>query len=225
MDDLLLKKIGVIYNGYTEKFGIPRQSGMVDNLSKIVFEPEYSKKEAFRGIEGYEYLWIIWGFDKSARDGFVPTVRPPRLGGNKRVGVFATRSPFRPNPIAISSVKFEKIDFVGGKVELFVRGADILNGTPVYDVKPYIPFSDSHVSAKAGFSDNAKEYCLPVVFECDIQGEDKVLIKEITDILCRDPRPAYIEDDQRVYGVSYSGNDIIFKCVDGKIIVTEIKKD
>lgn len=157
--------IAYIRNGFTTKFGIPRQSGLTDAVSRIVFEPEYRVREAFRGLEEYSHIWLLWEFSESVRSDWSPTVRPPRLGGNQRMGVFATRSPFRPNPIGLSVVKLEGIDMEceDGPV-LIVSGADLLNGTPVYDVKPYLPHVDSIVDAEGGFAEQVKDYKLQVDF-------------------------------------------------------------
>lgn len=220
-----LKKIATVYNGYEHKFGIPRQSGIVDNLSKVVIEPEFSREEAFNGIEEYEYLWLIWEFTESEREKFYPTVRPPRLGGNKRVGVFATRSPFRPNPIGLSSVRLIKKEVENGIITLIVEGADILSGTPIYDIKPYIPYTDSHDDAKAGFSDGVKAYSIGVVFDCDDSVMPEKIRQEVIKILSHDPRPSYIENDDRVYGLSYSGYEIKFTANSDAITVKSITKE
>lgn len=219
-----LKKIATVYNGYDQKFGIPRQSGIVDNVSRVVIEPEFARAEAFNGIEEYEYLWLIWEFTESEREKFSPTVRPPRLGGNKRMGVFATRSPFRPNPIGLSSVRLIKKEIDGANITLFIEGADILNGTPVYDIKPYIPYTDSHAEAKAGFSDIVRDYSVNVTFDCKVNDMPDKTRSEVIKILAHDPRPSYIENDQRVYGLSYNGYEVKFVAKNDKIIVKNIIK-
>lgn len=221
-----LKIIARIHTDFKEKFGIPRQSGIAEELlAKIVFEPEYRRREAFAGLEGYSHIWIIWQFSEAVREEWSPTVRPPRLGGNKRVGVFATRSPYRPNPIGLSSVRLEKIEYNDpeGPV-LYVRGADMLDGTPIYDIKPYLAYTDSHPDATGGFADGVKDYKAEVVFPEEMlekvdTGDRKALIT----ILENDPRPSYKRDDERSYGMSFSKYEIHFKSEDGKITVTEVK--
>lgn len=220
-----MKIIARIYTEFDEKFGIPRQSGVVDKtVGRIVFEPEYRNPEAFRGIEGYSHLWLIWQFSEAVRDTWSPTVRPPRLGGNKRMGVFATRSPFRPNPIGLSSVKLlgvEKNEREG--TVLIVGGADILSGTPIYDVKPYLAYTDSHPDAVGGFADSVMGYEIEVEFEGEIAenltDEER---EKLVAILKEDPRPSYKADDERVYGMKLEGKEITFKYVSGKLLVTNI---
>ena len=215
-----IKVIARIYTDFKEKFGIPRQSGIAeDAIGKIVFEPEYRRKEALRGIEEYSHLWLIWEFSKAKRESWTPTVRPPRLGGNKKIGVFATRSPFRPNPIGLSSVKLLGVleDKELGQV-LIVGGADILDGTPIYDVKPYLAYTDSHPDAKGGFSDAVRDYSLEVEIDEDLLEKVKdehraTLIK----ILSHDPRPAYKDDENYEYGMKYADYEIFFT-VKGKIL-------
>lgn len=209
------------------KFGIPRQSGLVPELTaRIVFEPLYRDPAAFRGIEGYSHLWLIWGFSENKRDGWASAVKPPRLGGNKTMGVFATRSPYRPNALGLSSVKLERIehDEKLGPV-LYVTGADLMDGTPIYDVKPYLPFTDSHPDALGGFADDFVDYGLEVVFP----EEWLVMIpadkrEALYGILRQDPRPAYQEDPERVYGFNYLDMDVRFRVKDGVITVCEIEK-
>ena len=174
-----MKIIAKIHNDFKEKFGIPRQSGLSGELtSRIVFEPEYRNPDALRGIDGYSHLWLIWQFSEAIRDDWSPTVRPPRLGGNKRVGVFATRSPYRPNPIGLSSVRLEKIEVTESEgTVLIVSGADLLDGTPIYDVKPYIAYSDCHTDAVSGFADPVKEYALKVDFCKELLSKIVLLAK------------------------------------------------
>lgn len=220
-----IKPIGYIYNDFCEKFGIPRQSGKVSNISKIIFEPDYRKAEAFRELSGFSHLWILFDFSKSHREEFVPTVRPPRLGGNKKVGVFASRSPFRPNSIGLSAVKLLEIkeDKSSGTV-LYVEGADILNGTPVYDIKPYIPYCDCIKDALGGYTEQNNDYKLNVVF---LNGTDKLTSKEekniISQILSEDPRPSYKKQDTKIYKLKYKNYDISFCLKDGNLSVTDIK--
>ena len=220
-----MKIIARIHTDFKEKFGIPRQSGIINELvGRIVFEPEYRRKEAFRGLDGYSHLWIIWQFSEAVRDEWSPTVRPPRLGGNKRIGVFATRSPYRPNPIGLSSVKIEKIDLEASDGPIiYVKGADMLDGTPIYDIKPYLPFTDCHPDAQGGFADEVKEYKADVVFPDDLlekidTGDRKALIS----ILENDPRPSYKRDATESYGMSFSRYEITFRAEDGRITVTDI---
>ena len=224
-----MKIIARIHNDFKEKFGIPRQSGLTGELtSRIVFEPEYRNPEALRGIEGYSHLWLIWQFSEAIRDGWSPTVRPPRLGGNKRVGVFATRSPYRPNPIGLSSVRLVGIEESEseGRV-LIVSGADMLDGTPIYDVKPYIAYSDSHPDAVCGFADPVKEYSLKVDFCKELLSKVHVSKQEpLIKILEQDPRPSYQKDPDREYGMCFSDYEIFFKVAGDTLTVTrvEIKK-
>ena len=207
-----------IHNDFPAKFGLPRQSGMAPSLrSKIVFEPEYRVPEALRGIEGFSYIWLIWGFSANSDDGlFHPTVRPPRLGGNMRLGVFATRSPFRPNPIGLSSVKLESVENDGENgLVLIVSGADLMDGTPIYDIKPYLPV-DSHPEATGGFVDDNPQVLLEVEISPELESRlSEVQTATLREILSQDPRPAYHSDPDRVYGLSYAGLDIHFSVRDG----------
>ena len=221
-----MKIIARIENDFKEKFGIPRQSGITDELiSTIVFEPEYRVKEALRGIDGYSHLWLIWQFSEAVRDTWSPTVRPPRLGGNKRVGVFATRSPYRPNSIGLSSVRLiEVLDTPDRGCVLKVAGADLMNGTPIYDIKPYLTFTDSHPEASSGFADDVKDYSLSVNIP------DDLLLKVASDkrdslikVLSGDPRPSYIADGDREYTFSYANYEISFTVRDGIASVTNIE--
>nr|MCR4716583.1 tRNA (N6-threonylcarbamoyladenosine(37)-N6)-methyltransferase TrmO [Lachnospiraceae bacterium] len=211
-----MKAIAHIKTDFNEKFGIPRQSGLVKEAQgKIIFENEYRLPDAFKGIEDFNYIWLIWEFSKAKRDNFSATVKPPRLGGNERMGVFATRSPFRPNNIGLSSVKLDKfeIDEKDGPV-LYVSGVDLLDGTPIFDIKPYIPYADCHLDASAGFTSIEKKR-LNVRFDDELL---KLLPENKRDavigILKEDPRPGYQNDSSRRYGVSYAGYDIRFY-VDG----------
>lgn len=211
-----MKIIAHIHTDFPEKFAIPRQSGLADTVGRIVFEPEYAVAEALRGIEEYSHLWLIWEFSEAKRDKWSPTVRPPRLGGNKRVGVFATRSPFRPNPIGLSSVELIGIENTNKGQVLLVKGADMMDGTPIYDIKPYLSFTDSHPEAKNGFAEDKASYCLEVDFPENLRCElDSASVREIISIISQDPRPAYIEDSGRVYGFSYKGIELKFR-VEGK---------
>lgn len=218
-----LQVIAHARNGFSQKFGIPRQSRENSLIeTRIVFTPEYRVREALRGIEDYSHLWLLWGFheairregDEARSDEWSPTVRPPRLGGNKRMGVFATRSPFRPNPIGLTSVKLVSIeDTQDNGLVLIVTGADLLDGTPIYDIKPYLSFSDSHPDAKNGFAEQAKEYHLSVAIDEAVKAQ--VLAQgcpwdTIHEILSQDPRPAYQNDPERVYHLDYGGWSIDF---------------
>ena len=221
-----MKIIARIYTEFDEKFGIPRQSGLVsETVGKIVFEPEYRNPEALRGIDGYSHLWLIWQFSEAVRDTWSPTVRPPRLGGNKRMGVFATRSPYRPNPIGLSSVRLIEVKETKDEgTVLIVGGADLLSGTPIYDVKPYLAFTDSHPDAIGGFADEVVDYKIDVEI-CDSVA--KKLTKEeaekLVAILEQDPRPSYKADDERSYGMKFEGKEITFKYEESKLIVTDIE--
>lgn len=220
-----MKPIAYIKSDFKEKFGIPRQSNLVPELiSYVVFEPEYCNADAFRGLSDYSYIWLIWEFSKSVRKSWSPTVRPPRLGGNTRVGVFATRSPFRPNPIGLSSVKLDEIIFGDdGTVTLKVSGADLLDGTPIYDVKPYVPYSDSHPEARGGFATAHHEDKIAVVLSEEVgAGIPNDMIQTLKKILALDPRPSYHEDDNRTYGMSFAGYDVKFQVKDDVLMVIEI---
>ena len=223
-----LKVIARIYNDYKEKFGIPRQSGIIDIESKIEFEPEFRCAEAFRGLEQYNYLWILWDFSESHGE-WSPTVRPPKLGGNTRMGVFATRSPFRPNSIGLSSVKLERIEFSKDKGPvLTVKGADILNGTPIYDVKPYIKYADSHEDANNGFAFTDISAALTVEISESlleiINPEKRDTLKKI---LSQDPRPSYKTNKSpgnTQYGLKFAEYNIKFTVKDKILTVTDIQK-
>ena len=214
-----MKIIGRVMTGFAEKFGVPRQSGIVNTRAKIIFEPEYRNPDAFRGIEGYSHLWVVWMFSEAVREKWSPTVRPPRLGGNKRVGVFATRSPFRPNPIGLSSVKLERLELSReyGPV-LHISGADMMNGTPVFDIKPYLAYTDSHPEALGGFTDSVARETLSVVFPEELRAKlSEEDAAELTAILAHDPRPSYQNDPERVYGMDYGGVSVRFS-VDGRVL-------
>lgn len=218
-----MKIIARIRTDFGEKFGIPRQSGLADNLSAVVFEKEYRVDEALRGIEGFSHLWLIWKFSKSVRKMWSPTVRPPRLGGNVRVGVFATRSPFRPNPLGLSSVALDGIEKTEDGTVLLVRGADLLDGTPIYDIKPYLAFTDSHPDASGGFSEQVRSHALKVEIPpalADMLPEDRLRV--LRQILAQDPRPAYLDDPTRIYGFSFAGMEISFAVRGLTLTVTSI---
>lgn len=220
------KIIARIHNGYKTKFGVPRQSGIArETKSRIVFEKEYRDSNAFRRLDEYSHLWLIWKFSESEIENWSPTVRPPRLGGNERVGVFATRSPFRPNPIGLTCVKLEKIDFECPDAPvLTVSGADIMDSTPIYDIKPYIPYADSRPDAVGGFADGFSDYSLKVCIPGEIKEKfSESFINEVTELLKTDPRPAYQKDEDREYGVLYYDKNIKFKVKDDKIFITDIE--
>lgn len=221
-----MKIIARIHCDFKEKFGIPRQSGLVPQTrAKIVFEPAYRNPDALRGIEGYSHLWLIWAFSKAERDTWSPTVRPPRLGGNTRVGVFATRSPFRPNAIGLSSVVLHEVQLhtQEGPV-LVVGGADLLDGTPIYDIKPYLPYVDSHPDARGGFGAEKAGYALSVVFPPELEAIIEAEKREaLRGVLENDPRPSYQNDPQRVYGVRFAQHNVKFTVSDGVLTVTEIE--
>jgi tRNA-Thr(GGU) m(6)t(6)A37 methyltransferase TsaA len=219
-----MKIIARIHTSFKEKFGIPRQSGITDGVAKIIFEPEYRRREAFTGIEGYSHLWLIWQFSEAVREDWSPTVRPPRLGGNKRMGVFATRSPFRPNPIGLSSVKLLAVEYTKehGPV-LTVCGADILDGTPIYDIKPYLAYTDSHPDAVGGFADGVMDYKIEVDFPAELLEKiDTGLTSELFTILENDPRPSYKAADEKEYGMRYADYEIFFVVKEGVLHVTRI---
>ena len=221
-----MKTIAHIHTEFPTKFGIPRQSGIIETLKgKVVFEPEYRNPEAVRGLEEFSHLWLIWEFSEAKRDTWSPTVRPPRLGGNVRKGVFATRSPFRPNPIGLSSVKLERIeiDTKLGPV-LHVSGADLMDGTPIYDIKPYIAYTDSHPEAISGFASKPAEYLLEVEFPEELlQKVPETHRKSLIAVLEHDPRPQYQDDPERVYGMAFGNIEVRFKVIDLQLIVLEIK--
>ena len=215
-----MKIIARIHCDFKEKFGIPRQSGLVpETRARIVFEPEYRNPDALRGIETYSHLWLIWAFSKAERESWSPTVRPPRLGGNTRLGVFATRSPFRPNAIGLSSVTLEEVILHSpdGPV-LVVGGADLLDGTPIYDIKPYLPYVDSHPDARGGFTEKTADYALGVLFpDALLDKIEKDKREALHGVLACDPRPSYQNDPTRVYGVLYAQYNVKFT-VDGETL-------
>lgn len=219
--------IARIYNDYTDKFGIPRQGRLADKVeSRIEFEKEYRNPDAIRGMDGFSHLWLIWEFSENKDAGWSPTVRPPRLGGNKRMGVFATRSPFRPNPIGLSCVKIERIDLECKNAPvIYVTGADILNGTPIYDIKPYLAYTDSVPDASGGFAEEFTDFKIDVI--CD-EKYLAVIPKDkrpgLMQILSQDPRPAYQQDDSRIYGFLYGDYEIKFTVKDNILTVTNITK-
>ena len=229
MENILETKIiARIRNGYKEKFGIPRQSGITGNTeSVIVFERQYRDENALRGIEEYSHLWLIWHFSEVDKKTWSPTVRPPRLGGNKRMGVFATRSPYRPNPIGLSSVELvavEKTKDLG--TVLRVKGADLMDGTPILDIKPYLAFTDCHTDAKGGFADAVKDYRLNVEISEDIKKAFPTgKLESLISILSQDPRPSYQNEPERVYGMKFEDYEIKFSVEAGVLTVLSAKKE
>lgn len=218
-----MKIIAHIHTDFPTKFGIPRQSGLADTKGTIVFEPEYRAAEALRGIEEYSHLWLLWEFSQVKDKPWSPTVRPPRLGGNKRVGVFATRSPFRPNPIGLSCVKLTGVEKTSQGTVLCVEGADLMDNTPIYDIKPYIPYADCKTDATGSFAQEKKDYHLEVNCPDDLLLKIPVDKREpLLQILSGDPRPSYIEDADRIYGFEYAGFEIKFTVESTKLQVTEI---
>lgn len=217
-----MKIIARVKSDFPEKFGIPRQSGLTGLVSQIVFEPEYRVSEAFRGLEGYSHIWILWEFSEAKQKEWSPTVRPPKLGGNTRMGVFATRSPFRPNPIGLSSVRLEKIDFdCKDAPVLYVSGADIMDGTPVYDIKPYLAYTDSHPEAAGGFSVPDSGSKLRVEFaEGQLEKLPKHLQNGLREALAQDPRPAYQSSPERVYIMDFAEFEVHFT-VDGNVLTVQ----
>ncbi len=216
-----ISPIAFIETDFPEKFGIPRQSGLVEELkARVVFLPEYRSKDATRGIERFSHIWLIWDFSEAHRDKWSPTVRPPKLGGNVRMGVFATRSPFRPNPLGLSVVRLERVD--EGKA-LYVSGADLMDGTPIFDIKPYLPYVDSKPDASDGFALNSAAPVLDVVFPerllSLVPAEKRQALKKV---LAQDPRPQYQSDSNRIYTMSFSGLDIAFRVDDMILTVTDI---
>lgn len=219
--------IARIRSDFGAKFGIPRQSGLVDSLTaRVIFEPEYRNSDALRGLDGFSHLWLIWQFSQCMGRDWSPTVRPPKLGGNRRMGVFATRSPFRPNPIGLSSVRLERIetDPVLGPV-LYVCGADLMDGTPILDIKPYLPYTDSHPEALAGFTAPLEEVPLEVVFpQTLLERVPEGHREALQAVLARDPRPSYQDDPERVYGMAFAGCNVRFTVGEGRLTVVDVEQ-
>ena len=220
-----MKPIAHIRSDFSSKFGIPRQSGLVTELKgEIIFEPEYRNPEALRGLDHFSHIWLIWEFSASKRDKWSPTVRPPRLGGNIRMGVFATRSPFRPNPIGLSSVRLEKIEWQtdAGPV-LHVTGADLMDGTPILDIKPYIAYSDCHMDATGGFTNNVANSRLEVMIPSEwLQMISPSKQQALREVLANDPRPPYQDDSNRIYGLAFAGLNVRFTVSDNVLTVVEV---
>ena len=224
MQELTFKIIARIKSDFREKFGIPRQSGLVQNLRAVIrFEPEFRNADALRGLDGFSHLWIMWIFSENIRSTWSPTVRPPRLGGNKRLGVFATRSSFRPNPVALSCVKIERIDIDGPEgPEIVVSGADLMDGTPIVDIKPYLPYTDAHPEAVGGFADAVlqnKLHVKPSELLDKLNPEKRLALIEVLE---QDPRPAYQNDPERIYGFDFAEYAVKFKVVGDELEIISI---
>lgn len=227
MESVNIQFIARMRSDFPTKFGIPRQSGLVEDLrSTIVFEPEFRNPAALRSIEGYSHLWIIWQFSEAVRQDWSATVRPPRLGGNARMGVFATRSPFRPNALGLSCVKLLSVEQTSDNgTVIHVAGADLMDGTPIFDIKPYIPYSDCHTDAVGGFTDFADDFLLDVDFPAHLLAtipEEKR--NALVGVLSHDPRPSYQRTPDRIYGLSFAGFDIRFTVENSKLFVKEVTK-
>lgn len=234
MQSLNVQTIGTISSPFTEKFGIPRQPGLAPSITaEVRLEPEYSRMDAVTGLEDCSHIWLLFIFSKAVRDGWKPRVRPPRLGGNRKLGVFATRAPFRPNPIGLSAVELLSIEMRGKQLVLTVRGADLLDGTPIIDIKPYLPYSDSLPEAHFDIADSVKRLDLPVIFSDEAQQEletvrpryPEALEQQIIELLACDPRPAYQNDHTRVYGVRLYDLNIRFSITETEITVVSIKHE
>ena len=221
-----LQIVARIRSPFGEKFGIPRQSGLVQEVrSRIVFEPAFRSADAVRGLEGFSHVWLLWQFSENLRSTWSPTVRPPRLGGNERMGVFATRSPFRPNPLGLSCVRLERLELDGelGPV-LHVTGADLMDGTPIYDIKPYLPYTDCHPEATGGFTDASAMERLRVELPPELAEKlDPAQREALAGVLACDPRPRYQDDPERVYGLTFAGRNVKFTVDGGTLTVLEVE--
>lgn len=227
-----INPIAIFHSPFSSKFGIPKQSGIVDSLQgRIVMEPQWRMPEALKGLEGFDYLWLVWGFSANSHASASPMVRPPRLGGNERVGVFASRSPFRPNSIGLSSVRLEGVEWEDGQGPVIVvRGADLMDGTPIYDIKPYVAYADSHPNARSGFVDTHQWRTLRVEIMPAVEtqlgrmGFPQLLLAQLRDVLAQDPRPQYQKDPDRVYGMPFAGFDIRFRVCGDQLTVIDAEK-
>ena len=224
-DRLELRVIARMESEFSTKFGVPRQAGLVEGLrSRVVFEPPYRNRDALRGLEDFSHLWLIWGFHMARREDWSPTVRPPRLGGNRRLGVFATRSPFRPNPLALSCVRLEGMEDTPKGPALLVSGADLMNGTPIYDIKPYVPYADCRPEASHGFADPPRP-----TLRVDFPGELRALLppdraQALAETLAWDPRPRYQDDPDRVYGMAFGGWEVKFRVAGERLTVVGLER-
>lgn len=222
-----MKAIATIYTDFPTKFGVPRQSGLIEELKgKIIFEPKYRQPEAFKGLEAYSHIWVLWEFSGAKREDWAATVKPPRLGGKTHMGVFATRSPFRPNPIGLSCVKLDKIEFTEkeGPI-LYISGIDMMDKTPVYDIKPYLPYADAHPEALSGFGGEVKDYGLMVDFPEKLLAEIPQEKRQgAVKFLQQDPRPSHQNQPERVYKIAYAGKDIHFTVQGGRLTVVDVKE-
>ena len=227
METAQMKVIARIHTAFADKFGVPRQSGLIPELQgKIVFEPEFRNADAVRGMDGYSHLWLIWQFSKAVREDWSPTVRPPRLGGNERMGVFATRSPFRPNALGLSCVKLDKVELDAklGPV-LYVSGVDMMDGTPIFDIKPYLAYADSYPEAIGGWTDGVERKSLQVSCSADLLEKVPDAQQEaLRAVLEADPRPRYQDDPQRVYGMTFAGQNVKFRVEGETLYVLEVEK-
>ena len=227
MSQVIIRPVAHIYTDFSEKFGIPRQSGLVEELcGRVVFEEEFRRPEALRRIEEFSHLWLVWQFSKAVTQEFRPTVRPPRLGGNERVGVFASRAPYRPNSLALSCVKLLRVDWdAPDGPALIVGGVDMLSGTPIFDVKPYIPVADCHPEATQGYTKETREHALQVVIPADLQQKvPEHKLSALIGVLKSDPRPGYEDNPSVVYGMAYAGLDIGFTVAGDTLTVTRIER-
>ena len=223
-----LKKIGIIKTEFKEKFGVPRQSNMTPAKGKIILHAPFNSPNAVKGLEGYDYIWLLWGFSLNKDISFHATVRPPKLGGNDRMGVFATRSPYRPNPIGLSSVRLLEISEESGGVVLYVSGADLVDGTPIYDIKPYLAYADAHFEAASGFAGDFANQRIQVRLSDeigDLEGRiSQNSLNDLMDALSCDPRPAYHEDENRIYGMKYSDFNVKFTVKNGILTILSIEE-
>lgn len=216
--------VAYVRSDFDEKFGIPRQSNLTDAKSEVVFEPEYADEESVRRLKSYNYIWLIWVFSENVDKGWHMTVRPPKLGGNKRVGIWASRSPFRPNPIGLSCVKLESVDVVQGRVTLYISGADLMNGTPILDVKPYLAYAESHPDSTDGFQNELDHSHLTVEDPENLLAcYPKAAANALVQILSEDPRPHYQHDPDRIYGMKYGGKNVRFRVAGNQLIITAVE--
>lgn len=220
--------IATVKSDFPDKFGIPRQAGLVPELeSHLIFQPEFRNPDMLRGIEGYSHLWLLWNFSGNRKDGWSPTVRPPRLGGNTRMGVFATRSPFRPNPLGLSCVKLEEVILQSPQGPMLrISGADLMDGTPIFDIKPYVPYADAHPEARGGFTDTAGAFLLQVTFPPELISQiPENRRAALLGVLAHDPRPSYQRSPERVYGISFGGFNVRFRVEGERLTVCQILKE